>query len=188
MIIGIIGRVGSGKDTTAKMLRNVLGGTIMKFATPLKEIISIITGCSIQDLENQSFKTQELPEYLLNNKANITTYRQLLQFLGTELFKGYLDDDFWIKVNSNKILEEEKKSKIVYISDVRFQNELDFIRSNGGFVIKLERFSDTPISHSSENIDQLEADWVIHNEDGDLMNLRNEVLAIANYLNGKISF
>lgn len=83
MIISISGRIGSGKDTVGKIIqiieqsphytdetvvkmlnREIIspGFTIKKFATQLKEVVALITGCSVKDLEDQDFKNKTLPE------------------------------------------------------------------------------------------------------------------------------
>lgn len=65
-IIGIIGRIGSGKDTIAQMIIDESakehGWEIKKFAGKLKEIVALLTGCKVQDLENEQFKNSDLPE------------------------------------------------------------------------------------------------------------------------------
>lgn len=65
MIVGISGKIGSGKDTLAEMLRDIMRDKnfeIRKYAAKLKEVVSILTGCGSSDLESQSFKSIELPE------------------------------------------------------------------------------------------------------------------------------
>jgi len=94
-IIGISGRMGSGKDTIARMIkfatcpRGVLTPTeiirivreeglqlieslqspwkIKKFATKLKQVASILTGIPEDKFEDQEFKKQKLPEEWLND-------------------------------------------------------------------------------------------------------------------------
>lgn len=91
-LIGISGRIGSGKDTFAKMIQlviynNVYGSKhpiteptesalknigqvitnewqVKKFATPLKQMACILIGCTMEQLEDQDFKASELgPEW-----------------------------------------------------------------------------------------------------------------------------
>lgn len=85
-LIGISGRIGSGKDLTTRIIQtltwlkenniplsneaisyqltqdNYLKSSFSnhKFAYKLKQICSILIGCSIEDLENQDFKNKEL--------------------------------------------------------------------------------------------------------------------------------
>jgi len=81
-IIGISGKIGSGKDTIAKIIQYLTGDFIFeedkfnidksyehysswkvkKFAGKLKQIVSLLTGISIEDLEKEEIKNKELGE------------------------------------------------------------------------------------------------------------------------------
>lgn len=86
MIIGINGKIGSGKDTVGSIIQYLVyenkkylysydkfikepksyqegtsGWEIKKFAYKLKQIVSLLTGCTIEDLESQEFKNKQLP-------------------------------------------------------------------------------------------------------------------------------
>ena len=83
MIIGVSGKIGSGKDTVGNVIQylttinndrsagdnwsfdnfvNTSSWQIKKFAGKLKECISIITGIPIKDLEKEEVKNSNLPE------------------------------------------------------------------------------------------------------------------------------
>ena len=62
--------------------------------------------------------------------------RSLLQWWGTD-YRRAKDPDYWVK-KLRKTLEEHKP-EVALISDVRFQNEVDFIHSLGGYVVKCIR-------------------------------------------------
>lgn len=86
MIIGISGKIGSGKDTAAKMFQHLYYCAtnpwpatyrdylynedafykspleIKKFATKLKQIISLLTGIPVEDLEKEEVKARVLGE------------------------------------------------------------------------------------------------------------------------------
>ena len=83
-LIGISGKMGSGKDTVGKILqyldyeKNVMGGRtkygidnfpieisnyqIKKFAEKLKDMVCILLGCTREQLEDREFKEKELGE------------------------------------------------------------------------------------------------------------------------------
>lgn len=95
MIVGISGYIGSGKDTLAQAIRIALkgydtydfiqykdsaitgAGYIKKFAGSLKEIVAILTGCNVVDLEDADFKNKVLPE--IWNRTDIEALNWLLQ-------------------------------------------------------------------------------------------------------------
>lgn len=165
MIVGFAGKAGSGKDTCAHLGVTLFGGCIFSFAKPLKEICSIILNCSVSALDNREFKASEIP-YQFRDCFGVNTYREVLQYVGTELFRNSVCDDFWIKVNHDRFQTAAKYNKNVFISDVRFQNEVDYIKSNGGHVIVLDRFSDIGSTHASEQSADLQGVIHIDNRDG----------------------
>lgn len=86
MIIGISGKIGSGKDTVANIITNLIADKLQRaetgevnyydypanaamcdwevkrFAYKLKKIVAILTGCNVADLESQEFKSSYLPD------------------------------------------------------------------------------------------------------------------------------
>lgn len=82
MIIGVSGRISSGKDTVGKILQYLLTDPYMayssfqllssfdqerkwkikKFAGPVKQVLSILTGISLEDLEKEDVKKSQLGE------------------------------------------------------------------------------------------------------------------------------
>jgi len=66
MIIGVSGKMNAGKDTVAKMIMALTGGSKStwvnkKYAYKLKEHVANLIGCTIEDLEDREFKDKELP-------------------------------------------------------------------------------------------------------------------------------
>ena len=60
-------------------------------------------------------------------------------------------------------LDIRESDKNIIVSDIRFQNERDFIKSMGGIIIKIERSGLGVQSHSSEQLDDLQYDYKIEN-------------------------
>ena len=127
MLIGISGKFSSGKDTLAlKILEK--GGLHLKFADKVKEICSIISGTKLED----NYSTEGKEQYIENLEISIGRFQQLL---GTKLRE--IHSDIWIF----PVIELYKKNsdKICVISDVRFRNEADHIKKNGGILIRINR-------------------------------------------------
>ena len=180
MIIGINGRIGSGKDTIGSIIQFLVckkqvdykgnlinptltfkqflephrifkkGWEVKKFADKLKDIVCLLTGCTREQLEDQEFKNRELGEewrrwrlkvpdlnaigestkmaipLLFNSEeeaweyndkelgyrqricivySELPTYRLLLQWIGTDLFRNQLHENVWV----NSLISEYKK-------------------------------------------------------------------------------
>jgi hypothetical protein len=137
MIIGFLGRKRNGKDTCADYLVEKYDCIKIAFADPIKEIIKILFNLSDEQLYGD--KKEEVDVNWGVSPRNI------MQFIGTEIFRNKIGallpeikDDFWVKSFEAKIKHMDN-NKIILVSDVRFQNEVDVIKKLGGIIIKVER-------------------------------------------------
>jgi len=165
-LIGLLGKKRSGKDTVADFLKEKYQYKKMAFADKLKSICREMFGFTDQQLYTDD--KEKIDDYW-----NISP-RHALQFIGTDLIRSYMDkliphikNNFWVKVLEKEYLDTVKNfpEKYIVISDVRFENEVDFIHKYGGTVIKLERESEYDDVHISEKgIDDItNYDILIHN-------------------------
>lgn len=160
-IIGFAGRKWSGKDTSADHLVRKHGFVQYAFAAPLKNFCR-----DIFDLDHDQLYGSKREE--VDTRYDLTP-RQLLQKFGSDFLRDMIDKDFWIKFF---VRWANQQTKPIVVSDVRFQNELDIIRSLGGRVVRIDRKdghgSNDP--HASECVDSLKnVDVVIHNYDLDTL-------------------
>lgn len=124
-LIGIAGKLGSGKDTVGSIIQyltseyrdkydyanwadrvNNYGSDPhssfinKKFAGKLKQIASLLTGIDVKNFEDQEFKKTDLPNewcYIENGyAARNMTVRDLLQKLGTEAMRDGLHTNVWV--------------------------------------------------------------------------------------------
>lgn len=101
--------------------------------------------------------------------------RTIMQVVGTDIFRESFRDTFWIDMMQNTTVPEAEGegTDILFITDMRFRNEVDMVRRNGGETFRIYR--DIPrenaIPHRSEQelaeVPDEEFDHIIHNE-GDL--------------------
>jgi len=173
-IIGITGKAGSGKDTLANYLIDQ-GYIKLSFGSAVKDIVSIITGWP-RDFVEGTNKDRHLRETLKHPDYN-KTCRELMQYIGTDLFRNQLDDNIWVNIIKNKIKTDNENNKFV-ISDVRFDNEAQMIKSIGGCIIHINRNDQIVSNHISENGISLNYDHCIDNNGSinDLYNNINQIL------------
>ncbi len=137
-----------------KLISEDCGWQIKKFATKLKQMCCILTGCTMEQLEDESFKQSLLPRHLQDfhygfseNPVGISynrTYRWLLQKLGTEIGRE-INKDIWV----DSLMAEYSEQNWI-ISDVRFINEVNSIRSRNGIIISVEGRGGISSNHTSE--------------------------------------
>jgi hypothetical protein len=182
MIIGISGKLGSGKDTVANTIKKIDPTFQTKaYAYKLKQIVSILTSCPIEHTMSQEGKNSYVPEFDM-------TIGQMLQKLGTNVMREGFNENVWI----NALMIELNKIEGNYIvTDCRFKNEAEAIKKAGGILIRVERpvnpiaaNSNRDLTHPSETDldDYAGFDHIILN-DSDLQGLNNKVVSVMKTLN-----
>lgn len=177
MIIGIVGKAGSGKDTAAKMIP---GATVMSFAAPLKEFVISVYGIPREWVYGPSeLRNTPIPGYFRPDGQPLTV-RYALQTLGTEWGRN-CSPDTWVRLG----VRLAKGHGLAVFSDCRFVNEARAVREAGGFVWKIERpgsgLSGGAATHPSElEMDSPEMDALVtHRIDnsGTLADLERQINA-----------
>lgn len=129
-IIALTGAKTVGKTTIAKSLNkwDAINSEIMSFASPIKDML-IAMG---------------VPEDAIYGNKKQTTIkelgfsgRELMQSLGTEWGRDMISQDIWVLALHKKILASD--SETIIIDDCRFENEAEWVRNQGGIIIKLIR-------------------------------------------------
>lgn len=164
MIIALTGAAGSGKDAVAGILCSHYGFVPCKMASPIYEALEVITGVSRDDLMARETKEKPIPWI---GKSP----RELLQTLGTEWGRNLVSEDIWVNSARMRIREAVQLGFSVVISDVRFKNEVEWVRGDGGAVWHVERpnigsdgCTSQAATHSSERqLSKDDADLVINN-------------------------
>lgn len=150
VLIGFLGRSGSGKDTSADYLCSKYGFIKRSFAEPLKRACQELFLFS----DDQVFVHKELGD----PKWFGVTPRKVLQFVGTDLLRSKMSEIIPeigedIFIHNFRLWYESRSVEHITVPDLRFQNEVDLIHELGGTVIKLVRDSGSPVSdHQSEAV------------------------------------
>ena len=183
MIIGIHGKFRSGKDTVARLFaQNLtsLNQTITRhaFADSLKEIVEILTGeirttvIPGYTISPRDFSEEQKNKYLDSWEMTLGT---MLQKLGTDVMRNNFNELIWIHSMWTKI-KDKYQDEIIIVTDVRFLNELAFLKKMGAILIKVEGDpSGMAVTSTRNNIHQSETDLDNYN-DFDFVIKNNETL------------
>jgi dephospho-CoA kinase len=177
MLIGIVGKAGAGKDSIANHLIANYEFTRKAFADPLKEIVQRLFHMSDEQLWGDRKED-------IDSRYGLTP-RFLLQYLGTDVLRQ-LYPNVWCDLlvrDYNCSFDQAGNRLNVVVSDVRFLNEAEAIRTGGGHVwrvVCLNNPKDTKLGgshdHPSEmEQDQIEVDHTFTAEYGDLPGLFAQV-------------
>jgi ABC-type dipeptide/oligopeptide/nickel transport system ATPase component len=147
MIIGLIGLAGSGKTTSAEYLMENYGFSKINFKDGLiRELKQNFPDMLNEMVISSGDPRVEDVDDLFTLKPPLM--RTLMQNYGTEVRRMDNPDywvDIWVKSISNSWAES------VVVDDVRFKNEADAIKLQGGYLIKLNRPDLSPkTNHTSE--------------------------------------
>lgn len=132
MLFGLVGKKGVGKDTVADYLVSKHCFQKHAFAWPIKEACSLLFQLSLDAFENDQ-------KEVVNRRHNLTP-RQMMQLVGTDMFRNMVDDDFWIHHFLAFYNDHNTRKNVnLVVSDVRFQNEVDIIKQLGGKIVRITR-------------------------------------------------
>ena len=138
-LIGLAGYAGSGKDTVADILvrcgSNGFPARRLALADPLREMVSLFRG----PIERLRVEQPHL-------------YRQDMQALGAYC-RANFGSHFWIDALAKRYraVRGRVPGVVVVISDVRYTNELEWIREQGGQLWWVQRDTTKQLNnHESE--------------------------------------
>lgn len=151
MIIGLTGLARSGKDTFFEFAKSFF----------------ISNNFNINNIKKYAFADalkMECKDFIFNNSGiNVLNptedekkkIRPLLVAYGTHL-KRAINPNCWIEKISKNVIDEHNNGNIVFITDVRYPNEAQWIQDQGGSIIHISR-----INNSSANTEESINDPII---------------------------
>jgi len=142
MIIGLLGAIGSGKNTAADILVRDHDFIRFSFASALKDATADIFGWPRNLLEGDTAESRQWREEVdewWSKELGIENFtpRLSLQLLGTEALRNHFHKDIWLLSLKYK-LQTQPNTNIV-ISDARFTNEIKMIQDQGGLLVRVDR-------------------------------------------------
>ncbi|HEX9777455.1 MAG TPA: hypothetical protein VGA63_04850 [Geopsychrobacteraceae bacterium] len=209
MIVGFAGKAAVGKTTAARWMEKILDGPvqIIPMAMVLRdeveaflrgagaaEFVPLVHG-SQQDkvrvfyIDEQQALGQcgQWPQFVADHREiqdrprlTAVTVRRILQWWGTE-YRRAQDPDYWTKAWARKISQYDPNTTHILIDDVRFINELNSIKEQGGLIVKIERpgFNGAN-NHASETALDDYRDWdAVLRNDGSLHQFYGKLETLA---------
>ena len=158
-LIGLTGPAGCGKDTVADYLCSHKGFTRYAYADPLRLEVAAAFGISVDLLMDRDHKEKPTEKLALERctdrrfVASINDWhwvdfsttsprspRFIMQAWGTEYRRAFDGQDYWINQAENALADLDRAGIVnVVITDVRFEDEANFIRNKGGQIWHLHR-------------------------------------------------
>jgi len=145
MIIGIVGFLGTGKDTIGNILVEQHGFYKDSFANTLKDICSRLFGWERALLEGDTDISREWRETVdtwWEKRLDIKgfTPRMALQLIGTNALRSHFNHDIWSLTLENRLRKAQDKD--IVICDCRFPNEIQLIKKMNGSMWRVTRGSE----------------------------------------------
>jgi hypothetical protein len=126
MLIGLSGKIGSGKNTAAILLREEHPQFIeVAFAENVKKVVAILTGTTFEENMDREKRKRRI-------EAFGATLGELQQKVGNGM-RQTVGTNVWIQAVMSNL------SPYTIITDVRFPDEVKAIEQAGGIVIRIER-------------------------------------------------
>jgi hypothetical protein len=183
MIIGLNGRLKSGKDTTYQIIKQfVPNAEQISYAKKLKESAAASIGMTLEQVEE--LKNDEEAVLMVydsaGNAIHSFTMRQYLQWYGTEGHRKVFGDNFW--VDQALPVDTDHTDRLLVVTDMRFPDEAQRVLDLGGATARVLREAETKHSdHASEqDIDYL-IQYTLDNT-GDLDHLERNVRDLLTHL------
>ena len=153
-LIGITGPAGCGKDTLGRLITTMDSSfSCRSFAEPMKTMLS--TGLLLTDEQLHGNQKETVdPTYECSP-------RHMMQTLGTEWGRNHIHPDVW--VTALKAKWEADGCPPTVLTDVRFENEAEFVRYYGTLIHIVGRGGIDGDHISEQGITKQPDDWFIRN-------------------------
>lgn len=166
MLLGLTGKKGSGKDTFADYIVKKYGFIKLAFSDQLRNILKKTFNWTDEHFNRENKEK-------VCKKWDITP-REAMQLMGTEVLRELFNNKINTTIDNIKYTYHIKcihnivmnlKGKNIIISDVRFQDEINYIKSMDGLIISIDKninynkFS----NHKSENQQLKNIDFIMNN-------------------------
>ena len=174
VLMGLCGKARSGKDTVASIAMNHMADADAEeawdwvvakesFAAPIKSMVAMLLDFfGIASIMNREEMSVYLDGDAKENKIDAigASPRELMQTLGAEWGRDIINPNIWLTCIANRLPNYEEAAKhghkgaMIFVTDVRFDNEAEIIRNLGGTIVQIDsgarKLEDVERCHSSE--------------------------------------
>lgn len=172
-IVAFTGYKGSGKDTVADHMQNILmsrsnlWGVKMNFATPVKALCEFVYGLTDKEMNDPALKEVTLDRWPFKSP------RFLMQEIATDMLRNKYPD-VWVKYWERHF--SPKGRAYTFLTDLRFPNEYEILTERKAYIVKVVRSSvvQTDLHESESYYDQIIPHFLVPN-DKSIEYLRNLV-------------
>lgn len=169
-LVAISGKAGSGKSLLANALMTRCGYSKFSFAAPIYAMLNVLP--YLHHIHGGMDRIQKEEKISFYGKSP----RELLQTLGTEWGRNLVHPDVWIRIMENSLVHEYNHNRKYVIDDLRFPNEVEWVRATGGLVVRIHRGHEVQVvKHVSEYGFPLLEDDVRISNDGSAEDLIRQV-------------
>lgn len=146
LLIGIHAKPRSGKDTIADHIVRRYGFLKYGPSFPMKEATAAMFNLPLKIFWDEKLKEEVVPYWNLSP-------RQMMQLVGKESSRDIFGEDFWmrhVEVKWETIQGPEYSAYYgMVLADIRYGNEVEWIKQRGGIVIYLDR--PDRVEHSTDS-------------------------------------
>jgi hypothetical protein len=171
VVLGLIGYKQSGKSTAAEYLNKEYGFVHLNFKDGLIEEMKTLLPDTLREMAEmcgyRTTKDDDLSGHDIDKLFRVKPpiMRSLMQNYGTEVRRGD-DKDYWIQKYLMKMqsMEDNEGFPVNFVTDdVRFINEADTVRLQGGVLVRIVR-EDLPtydLHQSETEHENIEEDFTV---------------------------
>lgn len=185
-VVGLMGAIGSGKTTVARILEEEHDFRVIEFSTKLKDICADlfaplgVPGACFYGTQAQKNKPIEA---LTRDDGSHPTGREILQHIGTEGFRA-IDPGVWTR-HLFATVDAADYNVSFAVPGLRFPNEAEEIRKRGGEIWRVECIGGPNAGErtghaSDEEWRGIVPDQILVAEYGDIPRLRRLVYGALN--------
>ena len=138
-LIAIVGYGQVGKDTLAGFLEKTL---LKKGVLARKESFATEVRNDLYDFLMEKLGISAFTE----DKDEKRMIRPMLIAWGTDVMRNQIDIDTWVNRFQPQFEKNQKEGLVTFMTDLRFQNELDWVHENEGITIWLGRHGVGPLN------------------------------------------